>query len=167
MTSALDEVIEGYAETAKDLVRKWRDYASGVATKLDSGYDADSASADLGVAMSLAIETGARLTWEALDAVAILTEAPSRPGWVESTQEFSSPFRGAKLELKGDLKNSPGQTLAAADVRVIPAQLGSQQTKFRIRANAAGYPAGIYRGKVLASTPENAPEEVSVRIQVP
>jgi hypothetical protein len=167
MTSALDEVIEGYAETTKDLLRKWRDYASGVADKLDSGYDADSASADLGAAVSLAIETGARLTWEALDAITILIEAPSGPDWVESTEEFSSPFRGAKLELQGDLKNSPGQTLAAADVRVIPSQLGPQQTKFRIRANAAGYPAGVYRGKVSASTPENAPEEVSVRIQVP
>ena len=164
MTSAMEELLEGYAETARDLVRKWGKYASGVAGKLDSGYDADSASADWGKGVSLAIETGARLTWEALDAVATLTGAPNRPHFVES--EFDAPHKGARLALEGDLKNLPGDTLAARRATVIPAQLRPEDTKFTIRADAAGCLAGVYRGKVLASTPAGT-EKVEVWVKVP
>ena len=167
MTSALAEAIEEYAETAKDLAQKWRHYASGVATKLDSGYDAKSASADLGTAVSLTIESGARLAWNAFGAVAILTDALNRPGWLESKEEFTTRLKGAKLQLKGDLKNRPGQTVPAGDAEVVPAKLGPEQTQFRIRVDAGSCPAGIYRGTVLASIPPDQGEEVPVRIEVP
>jgi hypothetical protein len=166
ITSALDEVIEGYAETTKVLVEKWREYASEVGDKLDDGYDADSAAEDFGTAISLAIETAARLTWEAMDAMATLVDAPTRPRWVEYPREFSSPLKGAKLELAGDLKNAPGQTLAARDVRIIPPRLGPGETEFKLQVNIAGYPAGVYRGKVVASTQHDT-EKVRIQVQVP
>ena len=166
ITSALNEVIESYAETTKELVEKWRDYASEVGDKLDEGYDADRAAEDFGTAISLAIETGARLTWTAFGAMAILTDAPIRPRWVDYPEEFPSPLQGAKLEMAGDLKNAPGQTLAARDVRVIPSQLSAGQTKFKLQVNVAGYPAGVYRGKVLASA-QGRTEKVRIRAQIP
>jgi hypothetical protein len=165
MTSAMDEVIEGYAETTKDLVKKWRDYASGVARNLETGYSANRASADLGTAVSLAIETGARLSWEVFDAMAAISDAPNRPHRVES-EEFFAP-KGAKLTLKGDLTNRPGNTLAASRVTVIPSQLASEDSRFKLSADAAGCPAGVYRGTVLASTSGAPPEEVEVQIEAP
>jgi hypothetical protein len=164
MTSAMDEAIEGYAETAKDLVGKWRDYASGVARNMQSGYTANRASADLGTAVTLAIETGARLTWEAVDAMATLTDAPNRPHYVNS-QEFEAP-EGATLKLEGNLTDRTGDILPDRRVTVIPGQLGSRETRFILRADAAGCPAGVYRGKVSAST-GGAPEGVDVHIEVP
>lgn len=165
MTSPMEELLEGYAETAKDLVRKWADYASEVAGNLDSGYKANRASADWGKGVSLAIETGARLTWEALDAMATFTSAPNRPHVVES--EFDArQYRGARLTLEGDLTNLPGNTLAARRVTVFPAQLGPKDKKFTIRADAAGCLAGVYRGNVLASTPAGT-EKVKVWVKVP
>jgi hypothetical protein len=165
MTSPLDEVFEGYAETAKDLMRKWSDYASGVATNLDRGYGLDSASGDLGHVVSLAIETGARLSWEALDAVATLTGAPVGPRFVES-EEFTSPLEGARLKLKGDLKDRPGDTLHAAVAKVVPARLAPDATKFKLRVDAAECPAGVYRGTVVARTQDDE-KDVPVQIKVP
>jgi hypothetical protein len=167
MTSLLGEAIEEYAETAKDLGRKWRDYASDVAANLDSGYDANRASADLGTAVSLTIETGARLAWNAVGAAAILTDALNRPGWLTSRREFSTGLKGASLELTGHLKNSPGQTISSEDAEFVPAKLGLEQTRFRIRVKAGSCPAGIYRGTVSASIPSAQPEAVPVRIEVP
>lgn len=164
MTSEWAEVMEGYADTTKELIHKWSDYASHVAKHLDSGYDADRASADLGTAVSLAIETGARLTWEAVDAFATFVDAPNRAVYVESEQ-FSTRYKGAKLTLK-DLKDRAGDTLPAARAAVIPPQLGPDDSTFKIRANIAGCPAGIYRGNVSASTANQA-EEVPVLIKVP
>jgi hypothetical protein len=165
MTSVLDEVFEGYAEAARDLMRKWSSYASRVADNLDSGYDVDSASTDLGQAVSLAFETGTRLTWEAFDAISMLTGAPMGPLFVES-EEFPSPIKGAKLKLKGDLENRTGDTLAKKAVTFLPSQLAPGDMKFKLRVDAAGCPAGVYRGTVSAWTAEDS-QDVPVLIKVP
>ncbi len=164
MTTPMHEVIEGYAETTKDLMRKWSDYGQRVAPTLQN-YDAKKASADMGEGVLLAIETGARLTWEAVDAMTTLTSAPSRPRIVIS-EEFDAPEE-ATLTLTGDLTNRAGNTLLARNVAIDPEQLEPGETKFKLRANVAGCPAGIYRGEVKASA-EGRPEEVKeVRIKVP
>jgi hypothetical protein len=166
MTSQMGEAIEGYVETAKDLVHKWRDYASTVAANLDPGpYKADRAAADLGAGVSLAIETGARLTWEALDAIEILASALDRPYWLEPV-EVSTQLEEAKLKVEEAFKSRSGDTLPAAAIRVDPSQLGPNERTFKVTANATGCPAGIYRGTVLASTPAGS-EEVPVRLRVP
>jgi hypothetical protein len=166
MTSFLAEAIEEYADTAKDLAQKWQHYASEVAANLDAGYDANRASADLGTVVSLTIETGARLAWNAIGAVTILTDALNPPGWLESREEFSTALKGAKLKL-GPLKNRPGQTIAPENAEVVPAQLAAEQTRFRIRVRRGSSPAGIYRGIVTASLPPDHAEDVRVRIEVP
>jgi hypothetical protein len=157
------EAIEEYADTARDLARKWRHFSSHVADNLDSGYDADKASADLGSAVSLTIETSGRLAWSAVGTMAILL---NRPGWVQS-EKFSTALKGAKLVLSGPLANRAGQTVGGADVEVVPARLGPEETKFRIRVNSGACPAGIYRGTVTASLPTGQTEEVKVQIEVP
>jgi hypothetical protein len=164
MTTPMHEVIEGYAETTKDLLRKWSDYGQRVAPTLQK-YDAKQASADMGEGVLLAIETGARLTWEAVDAMTTLTSAPSRPRIVIS-EEFDSPLDGATLTLKGDLENRAGNKLLAGNVAIDPEQLEAGKVKFNLRANVAGCPAGIYRGMVEASA-GGEPKEVKVRIKVP
>ena len=163
MTSPMAEVIESCTDTAKDLLHKWRTYGSGVATKLDRPYDADTAAADLGTAVSLAVETGARLSFEALNALAILTGDYDEP--VKSVK-LSTQYKGAKLEWKTDLKNLFGDIVPKDKTTITPAELGSEETTFTVRADTTGCRAGIYEGSVRASTPDDE-EEVIVRIEVP
>ena len=164
----IGEVIENYTELSKELIRKWRDYGTGVATKLDArAYDADSATADLATAVSLGIETSARLAWEAVDSVSILAGHLDRPYVVESEEEFSTSLPGAALVLKGNLVSGFRDRLSATLAQVIPAQLGENETKFKLRVDATGHPAGTYWGKVEASKPDGQTEEVSVQITVP
>jgi hypothetical protein len=159
------EVVENYANAAKILVPKWRDYASGVATKLDSGYDANTASADVGTAVALAIETGALLTWKTLDALNILA-AGDKAQFVESEELFTQ-YKGAKLKLEEDLRAGFGRTLPADRATFIPSQLGLEQQAFKVRVETTGCRAGVYDGKVAASSPDGLAEEVAVRIRVP
>lgn len=167
MTTGYAEAVEGYAETAKDLAKKWRSYASDVAEELQTGYDANTASLHMGLAVSLSVETGVRLAWEAVDALTSITMAPNRPNWIESDREFSTQLPGAQLKVKEDLQNGPHQKLAVGDVKPAPEQLPPGQSNFRLRVNTAGYPAGIYRGTVVASLSPNQTDPVAVSIEVP
>jgi hypothetical protein len=165
--SAIGEVVENYTELAKYLIRTWRDYGTGVATKLDQrSYTADSAAADLAAAVWLGIQTSARLAWEAVDSVNILTGGLGRPYMLES-EEFSTSLPGAALKLKGNLVSGFRRRLTSSIASVRPDKLQAGETKFRIRVDATGRPAGDYWGKVEASTDDDQKEEVSVRITVP
>ena len=88
MTSPKADLIDAWTETAKDLLQKWSAYGSEVTTKLGSrSYDADELSADLGTAVSLAVETGARLSIEALNLVSVLTD-DQNPETVDSSTRW-------------------------------------------------------------------------------
>src|SRR5439155_12409379 len=118
------------------------DRASTVASKLDDGsYDADSAVADLAACATLATESGLLLASEALDALAVLTGRQYAPLIVDS-DPFSSPLKGATLEVDGPLVDGFGVGLPVSVINVIPHTLAPDATEFSLRANATGYPAG-------------------------
>jgi len=162
----IEEVVEQYTDLAKWMVERWSAHSSKLAAKVDDGtYDADTAVAGLAAAASLATETAARLAWEALEAVTILTSRLG-PNIVES-HVFSTSLAGAKLKLKDDLVNGFGDPLPTDVVKVIPSELGPNETEFRLRADATDCPAGTYIGAVVASKPGNPDDEVTVHIPVP
>jgi hypothetical protein len=163
---AVAELIDDCSETAKELTRKWSHLASDVFTKLDAGtYKADSATADLAAALALAIESGARLTWEAFDALSILTGGTDHPRTLVS-EEYSTGLRGAALTLTRVPRSLRGLTLPEGAVLIEPPQLGPTETKFRLRIDATGCRAGFYEGIVEASTPDGRKEDLSVHIIV-
>lgn len=166
MASPLTDVVQGYAELASSLLRRWTDHASMVASKLDAGsYDADGAVADLATTASLATESGFLLATEALDAVAVLTGRQGKPHKVVSTP-FSTSLPGAALELAGPLVSGFGSRLPVDVISVEPRQLGPKATDFRLRANASGHRSGTYVGSVKASAAGEV-EQVTIRIIVP
>jgi hypothetical protein len=164
--AATAEVVEDYTALAKWLIARWSGYAGDVATKLEQGtYDADSAVGDVARAVSLTIESGARLGWEAVDAITLCTGIGDRPYLVDS-EEFSSPIPGATLHVAGDFANGFGDPLPAALILIVPPELSGNETRFRLRCDATGRHAGTYWGRVKASKAGNE-VEVGVRITVP
>ena len=163
--SAAGEVVEDWADLGRLLVGKWRDHASQIATKLDAptGYDADKMAADLATTASLAIETGARLTWEALDSATILGR---RGPLIIESHEFSIGVPNAELELVGDLKSGLGHKLPAWAVLIVVTLTAAHQTTFKLRAITAVRRAGTYRGEVRAPAAAGV-APVKVRIVVP
>jgi hypothetical protein len=162
MTGPVSDAVDGYALLGKSLVERWNAHASAVAARLDAGtYDADHAVADLAKCVVLAYESGFLLASEALDAVAVLSAR--RGPVIRYSYPFQSPVAGAALSLAGPLTN-----ILASDtltiVTIDPAQLGPDDTKFRLRANATGRRAGLYTGAVQAS---GAAEPIPVHIVVP
>jgi hypothetical protein len=165
MTSPIAEVLESYAETAKDLLTKWRAYGSQVTTNLDSTpYKADTAAADLGAAVSLAIETGAELSMAVFNAVAMLLEDYDDE---IKLVDLSSPCAGAKLEWEKDLTNGFGDVIPRARTKILPSQLGDGQQAFRVRVDTTDCRAGVYEGRVRASAPDGQTDPVGVRVDVP
>lgn len=166
MKSAFSEVVEDYTELATLLIDRWSDHASKVASKLDQrSYNADSAVADVAACVTLATESGFLLASEALDAIAILTGREYQPVIVDS-DPFSSPVPGAKLRLAGALVDGFGAGLPTEFIAIIPPELGPNATKFSLRADATGRPAGTYVGKVVASRPGGEDQEVTVWVTV-
>jgi hypothetical protein len=165
MTSPIAEVLESYAETAKDLLNKWRTYGSQVTTNLDSPpYKADTAAADLGAAVSLAIETGAELSLAALNAMAMLVEDYSDE---IKLVDLSTQHAGAKLEWEKDLTNGFGNVIPSAKAKIVPSQLGDGQQAFQVRVDTADCRAGVYEGRLRAVAPDGQTEPVGVRVDVP
>jgi hypothetical protein len=115
--------------------------------------------------VSLTIESGARLGWEAVDAITLCTGIGDRPYLVDS-EEFSSPIPGATLHVAGDFANGFGDPLPAALILIVPPELSGNETRFRLRCDATGRHAGTYWGRVKASKAGNE-VEVGVRITVP
>src|SRR6266498_6075528 len=164
---SLEDVVHGYTTLAEDLVERWSEHASTVATKLDAGtYDADSAVADLAACATLATESGLLLASEALDALAVATGRQYAPVIVDS-DPFWSPLKGATLTLNGPLVDGFGVRLPVNVINVIPPKLDPEATEFSLRANATGYPGGTYVGKVVASKPGSEDQKVTVWITVP
>jgi hypothetical protein len=164
--SAYGEIVEGYGNVAKDLIVKWQEYASHVASRLDAprGYDADSATSDVAAGISLATQTGARMMWGAVETASICfgLELP----YIVESEEFSARLEGATLQLQGDLVNGFGEVLRKQDVWIVSTRDGPGLTTFVLRADATGLRAGTYKGVVLASTSTTS-MQVSVRILVP
>jgi hypothetical protein len=162
VSSPLASAIDGYAALGKSLVERWNAHASAVAARVDSGsYDADHAVADLAQCVTLACESGMALVSEALDAVAVVS-APRGPVFRES-YPFACAAAGAALTLTGPLVNMMG-TDRLTEVTIVPAQLGPNQTEFRLRANATGKCAGLYIGSVRAT---GVAQAIPVRIVIP
>jgi hypothetical protein len=163
MTSALDQAIEECTATAKELLGKWRAYGSDVSTRLDHPYDADTAAADYGTWVSLAIETWTRLGFEVLNTIALL--GGERTQAVKFVR-LRTRCKGARLEWARGLENLFGDVVPEDKTTISPSQLGPQEDTFTVRADTRERPAGIYEGAVRAKTPDDE-EEVVVRISVP
>jgi len=165
MDSPLAHVVQRYTELTSSLLDEWADHAAKVASKLDSDtYDADDAAADLATACSLATESWARLTSEALDALAELTGRQGEP-YVVDSETFSTTLAGGALALEGPLVNGLGGILPAAVVSVRPPALADADTRFSLRADATACQGGTYVGTVVASKAAIT-ERVSVWISV-
>jgi hypothetical protein len=164
MTNAAAEVIESYAEAGKLLVHEWRDYASTLATDLESGYDAERAAANLGTAVSLTLETWTRLTIKTLEAIDILN-APERQ--MAESEELSTQYKGADLMVTEDLVDAFDRTIPADRATFDPSPLGDNQSTFTVHVNVTGYRPGIYDGKVLATASPNKVEEIPFQIKFP
>jgi hypothetical protein len=166
MTSAMAEVIEAWAETGNLLVHKWRDYGADLATGLESGYDAERASAYLGTVVSLSIETGALLMLKTLETVEILNAGLDRRRMEESA-ELTTQYKGAKLALEGDLRGAFGRTIAADRVSFDPSELGPTDSTFKVCVDVTRCRPGVYDGMVLATVPSNEPEKLPFQIKFP
>jgi hypothetical protein len=165
--SPLATAVRDYSALASSLLEHWSEHASSVASKLDEGtYDADTAAADLAVTATLAAESGLRLAFGALDALATLTGRQCEPHVVRS-DAFDTKLSGATLELVGPLVNGLGSdSLPASVIQIEPSVLDPLETEFRLRTDATGRRAGAYAGAVEASTAGQS-ESVPVWIIVP
>jgi hypothetical protein len=163
MQSPLAAFVQDCTKIASSLLDDWSDHASKVASKLDEGtYDADSATADLAVTATLATESGLRLAFGWLDALAVLTGGPRGPH-----QPFPATLPGATLAPAGPFENGHrSDSLPQGVITVHPSVLGPNETEFVLRADATGRRAGVYVGTVRASTAA-ASEDVTAWIVVP
>ena len=159
----MEQAIEQSTATAKELLGKWRAYGSDVAARLDRPYDADTAAEDFGTAVSLTIETGARLGFEVLNTIALLTGDIDQP--VKST-DLRTRCKGATLEWSKQLENLFGDMVPGDKTTISPSQLEPQQENFTVRADFTDCPPGFYTGTVRAKIPGDE-EEVAVRFRVP
>ena len=160
----MGEVIEAYAETGTLLVRKWRDYGSGLAADLESGYDAERASEVLGTATSLTIETWVRLTLKTLEAIEILNAGLDEPRMVWSKELDTRYPGGATLMMKGDLEDDFRRPLARNKATFDPAELGTGETKFKVGLDVTGARRGVYTGTVVATSRSGRPRDISFEI---
>jgi hypothetical protein len=166
MRKAVTAVLESYATTGKLLVDKWLDYGSQLADGLESGYDSDRASAYLGTAVSLYMETGFRLMLEAMEAVETLNAGldEKRYRW---SKQLEADHEAAELRMKGDLAGFKW-SLAADRIRFFPSKkLRPGQRKFKVRVNVTGCRPGIYDGTVIATAPSAEPQEIRFQIRFP
>ena len=165
------EVVEDYTDLARDLIKKWSDWGAHVANNLDEGayQNAGTASADLAGGVSLTIETGFKLAWEAVDAYTILARGESRH--VVESDEFTVAAGPATLDVSGDLQSGFGYTLPAHAVHIIVLSSGNGETEFKLRVDATDCRAGTYWGTVTVSTtqPGAGPlsQDVTIWVTIP
>jgi hypothetical protein len=165
MTYRISEVVEIYADTAKDLLQQWRALGAQVTTNLDSPpYTADAAAADLGATASLALETGVKLAQMGFNALSTLVG--------EYTDEISvmdlrTEYPGATLGWKKHLTRGFGDTVPADNVKIMPSQLAGDQQDFRVRVDTTDCPGGCYIGWIQATAPDGRSEQLRLRIDVP
>jgi hypothetical protein len=163
-TTPVAEAIEKYAETTKDLLSKWSAYGSKVTTNLDSPpYKADTAAADLGAALSLSIQTGARLCLLVWNSVAILAAEYTDE---DQLLDRSTVCSGATLEWDKDL-TSGFYVIPRDRTKIIPTKLDAGRQAFKVSVNTRDCRAGVYVGDVRATAPDGQTELVSVRVDVP
>ena len=172
MATRASDAVRSYAKLTSSLLERWSAHASQVASNVEApDYDVDSAAGDLAACASLATEGGFLLAAQALEAVATLGGFQGEQTIVES-QPFTAPA-GASLKLAGPLVKGPGlDELPVSVVHIQPPQLAPTETKFTLRANAAGHRGATYVGTVEASTgaavaAAAAPAPVTVWITVP
>jgi hypothetical protein len=166
--SPIAEVVEDYAELGKLLVGRWRDYGTRVAGTLDAGkYDADTVVRDLADAYWLAVESGARLGWEAADAANILRGGLKGTSNIIESDDFSTSLPGATLTIPEEFESGFRYQLPIHAIWTLPPHLGPHETTFKLCTEDKGLRAGTYTGKVVASLPTGQHEVVSVRITIP
>ena len=165
--SPIAAAIDGYSETAKDLVREWSEYASDLSTRFgEDDYTADRAVADFTAGVVLAMQTGARLTWEAFDAMSILAGGLDQ-SYAPKSDTYSTHLSGAALALHDDLHNGFEDVLPKSDVEIHPTQLDPGEGTFTLKVtDASGFRAGLYKGMVVASTPDGQTEQIDVSVNV-
>jgi hypothetical protein len=152
VASRVSDAVRSYTTLASSLFDRWSALASTAASKVDAGaYDATSAAEDAAAGATLAAEAAAlwtSWTWEAFTKLAGLEGGAN----IAESQPFHAPA-GATLELAGPLVKGPAlQQLPVSAVSIQPAQLGSAETKFTLRADGSGHRGATYVGKVNATT---------------
>jgi hypothetical protein len=113
--------------------------------------------------VSLSIQTGARLSLLAWNALAILAG-----DYTEEDQllDLSTNHSGATLEWDKDLE-SGFYEIPRDKTKIIPTKLAADRQAFKVSVDTRDCRAGVYEGDVRASAPDGQSELVHVRVDVP
>lgn len=154
----LGEVLEGYLETAQELLADWTPYVTGVSAKLSAGsYGQPEAAADFPAFAKLVAESAFKAGGQLVRTMAVLgsdfSTTSTEGGYVIEAQKVAVELT---LSLKGDLKSVTGQVLPADRVTIVPATLVPPATDFALVVDAQGIKARTYDGFVVAKNPAGA-----------
>jgi hypothetical protein len=165
MSTPMGDAAAELAEVASELVDRWNERLTTIATNIDDGhYTADDAAGDLAATTSLAVETGLRLASGALDAVAVLTRRAPPDA---ATPLLERPLPGATLAIQAPFVNLDGSG------RLFPSQitieLDQDPRYYTLRGPTQGFEPGLYVGSVTATLarPNQPPQVQSRRVLLP
>lgn len=163
-----DEVVEGYALLADELLDSWTPFLTTIAAKVNAGtYDPDAATADFPKLAKLVAGSVIGIGLEAFDALAILTSDFSEEKKISGYR--TDPAKAATtrtLTVKDDLTSVTGMTLPKSRVTIVPAQLAPSTTQFVLDVDGDGLKARTYDGYVLATDTAGGVEEIFVSVTI-
>jgi hypothetical protein len=159
MTTPMGDAAAELADVASELVDRWSERLTTIATNIDDGhYTADDAAGDLASTTSLAVETGLRLVSGALDAVALLTRRAPPDA---ATPRLERPLPGATLSIQDPFVNLDGSG------RLFPSQITIQLDPdpryYQLFGPTQGFEPGLYVGEVTATLTTPPPTRVASR----
>ena len=158
----LARVADGYANLAIRLAGEWRAHIAEVSTR-PGPATANQAVADAVAAARLLAESAFLLGSETLDAIAVL-KGPEPP--IARSEVYGAAPADAELALVDDFANLHGSPLPLSVLSIIRLDPAKDNTRFYVRADAAGQPSGRFRGTVIVSKDAVELSRLPVRLTI-